>query len=356
MPSFFFTLQMENQGEHRCPYSGCGFYFRKKHMMEDHIWRRHRDKKERERLARREQHAGESGQGRNDKAPRSCTRWDSVSDRGRDRSPHRLDNRKPLQERSVPPQCTAGRSVTPPSRKLRPQKKADQPRKQKADQPPEQKADPEQAATAKQELGVSTVESGMESQEGLESEVLDLSTRTTKRPPTPREGTLVDANDDHSVDANDDRGETEFILSLSCSELGSLSGSPYRPYDYDAPLAPRIATPSMAVAPSPVGGSLDAGQSLPSPPGRQPDPRSLFLDAPSLHDGSPVAGALRAFRETALGGDTGLSFRHGAGSITRVEEARLPDGTLYRLESTWQPDPRPPLCLHCAATQTMDID
>lgn len=164
-------------------------------------------------------------------------------------------------------------------------------------------------------------------------------------------GEAASLQDEHAPDEEDN-----FVLSLSCSDFGSLNGSPYHPYDFSAPVMPHIPTPTLTQDRSPAPEAPDAREPEPVVElESRPDPRWLFVEAPSLSSDSDVAGHLRAFRRSAIEGDTLLSFRHGAGSITRVEEARLPDGTVYRMESTWQPDPRPPVHLYATASQTMDI-
>ena len=149
--------------------------------------------------------------------------------------------------------------------------------------------------------------------------------------------------------------EDEFVLSLCCSDFCSLYGSPYRPEDPDAPAPDHIETPKM-----PIPGLTETGatplylmERLHSSREKEKlDPRLLFVDAPSLGKDPPVAESLRVFRTKALKGDVEVAFRQGPGTLTRTEEAILPDGTIYRMRSVWQPDPQPPVCLKALGSQT----
>ena len=86
---------------------------------------------------------------------------------------------------------------------------------------------------------------------------------------------------------------------------------------------------------------------------RQPvDPRLLFVDAPCLRNNTPVAESLRGFRRQARMRGTTITFREQPGAVTRIERAILPDGTIYVLESRWQPDPAPPRSFRAMSTQT----
>lgn len=82
------------------------------------------------------------------------------------------------------------------------------------------------------------------------------------------------------------------------------------------------------------------------------DPRLLFRDAPSSRENTPVGEALRAFRQQATRGDATVTMLQRPGSVQRIETATLPDGTTYRLESTWCPDRSPPRQMKTQAAQT----
>ena len=300
-----------NEGAYPCPESGCGYCFRKKHALTAHRWRKHRQAMEQ--AARPDNRTIEvrEGPSRRSSPCRSRTA-------GRHRR-HATDDRP---------------------RRSRSPRRSQSPRRSRTESGRRRPASPTRVALAPE---VEESVAGGPAQEQEESPA-GVGSGSSLGLHTP---------------------EMAFTLELP-EDLPFLSDPLHLE---DEVLGGRIATPEMwRPELSPPGAQPDAegrsGTSQPlvgrnlalipleTPPRPLRDPRLAFLRAPSVEDDSPVGTTLRAFHRQALSTRESPVFRVHGGYIAQVEQATLPDGTRYRLESRWVPDPRPPVCLRHGSSQT----
>ena len=70
------------------------------------------------------------------------------------------------------------------------------------------------------------------------------------------------------------------------------------------------------------------------------DPRSFFLNAPSLVTASPTANRLQQFRREARRSNPSVfAYEACPGAIIQTERAVLPSGVIYEIQSSWVPQP-----------------
>lgn len=303
---YFFCLQkaVGDRGKFGCHYKGCHFRFSREHLLQDHLWRHHRSLRELE--------ARERASRARDRDRSSTTRGSHSEQRPAEAT---TTSRTRKTRWSAPDLDRGDRDVKALLAQLRP-KAAGTPthsEDQAPLSPPPRASEPEETSAPDEHL---------DTPQPMEAAPELVPSRPVKREP-------------------------EFILDLGCTDLESLGDprSPYRPQSPDVTPA-YIRTPSYSPVPS-APSVCDVPEGSPRPP-----LHLLFKDAPSQHGDSAVAQSLRALRQTAMGGPVDVTFHQGPGSLTRREEAILPDGTIYRMTSTWQPDPQPPVCLRARSSQT----